>query len=89
MNKLAAPLSLGNYENPNSLIPFLNEEGELPELIAPRNALPLGTHKIFIFVDDVNTHTSLELLKMELEVTGLTNMAICKINGRKASVVKE
>jgi glycosyltransferase involved in cell wall biosynthesis len=72
-----------------ALIPFYNEERTISELVHQISQLPDGTLEHCLFVNDGSTDGSLELLESALTKTNLTYSIINKVNGGKASAVRE
>jgi len=72
-----------------ALIPFFNEERTIPELVRQISQLPNGTLAHCVFVNDGSTDGSLELLKSALTKTNMSYSIINKVNGGKASAIRE
>jgi glycosyltransferase involved in cell wall biosynthesis len=72
-----------------ALIPFFNEERTIPELVRQISQLPNGTLEHCVFVNDGSTDRSLELLTSALTKTNLSYSIINKVNGGKASAIRE
>jgi glycosyltransferase involved in cell wall biosynthesis len=72
-----------------ALIPFYNEERTIPELVQQLSQLPDTTLEHCVFVNDGSTDRSLELLKNALEKSNLSHSIISKVNGGKASAIRE
>jgi len=72
-----------------ALIPFFNEEQTVAELTHQLSQLPDGTLEHCVFVNDGCTDRSLELLVSALAKTNLSYSIINKVNGGKASAVRE
>lgn len=72
-----------------ALIPYFNEENTLPELVRQLSALPAGTIAECIFVNDGSTDKSEAQLKQALLETDLPHRLITKVNGGKASAIRE
>jgi len=72
-----------------ALIPFFNEEKTLPELIRQLSELPTGILEQCIFVNDGSTDKSEIQLKAALIELNLPHQLISKINGGKASAIRE
>lgn len=72
-----------------ALIPFFNEERTISELVDQISQLPDGTLEHCIFVNDGSTDKSLEFLESALTKTNLSHSIINKVNGGKASAIKE
>jgi glycosyltransferase involved in cell wall biosynthesis len=72
-----------------ALIPFYNEERTISELVHQISQLPDGTLEHCLFVNDGSTDGSLELLESALTKTNLPYSIINKVNGGKASAVRE
>ena len=72
-----------------ALIPFFNEERTIAELVHQLSELPVGTLEHCVFVNDGSTDRSLELLEKALKKTSLSNSIINKVNGGKASAIRE
>lgn len=72
-----------------ALIPFFNEERTISELVDQISQLPEGTLEHCIFVNDGSTDKSLEFLESALAKTSLSHSIINKVNGGKASAIKE
>jgi glycosyltransferase involved in cell wall biosynthesis len=72
-----------------ALIPFFNEERTLSELVRQISQLPDGTLEHCVFVNDGSTDRSLELLESALTKTNLSYSIINKVNGGKASAIRE
>ena len=72
-----------------ALIPFFNEERTIAELVRQLSQLPDGTLQNCVFVNDGSTDRSLELLVSALTETNLSYLIINKVNGGKASAVRE
>jgi glycosyltransferase involved in cell wall biosynthesis len=72
-----------------ALIPFFNEERTIPELVRQISQLPDGTLEHCVFVNDGSTDSSLEHLESALTKTNLSYSIINKVNGGKASAVRE
>lgn len=71
------------------LVPFYNEERTIAELVRQLSDLPEGTIKSCVFVNDGSTDRSLELLHKALQTTTLSYSVISKVNGGKASAIRE
>jgi glycosyltransferase involved in cell wall biosynthesis len=72
-----------------ALIPFYNEERTIAELVNQLSQLPGGTLGHCVFIDDGSTDRSLELLKNALTTSSLSHSIISKVNGGKASAIRE
>ena len=72
-----------------ALIPFFNEERTITELVRQLSQLPDGTLEKCVFVNDGSTDRSLGLLESALTQTGLSYSIINKVNGGKASAIRE
>jgi glycosyltransferase involved in cell wall biosynthesis len=72
-----------------ALIPFFNEERTISELVRQISQLPNGTLERCVFVNDGSTDRSLELLEGALIKTSLSYSIINKVNGGKASAIRE
>jgi glycosyltransferase involved in cell wall biosynthesis len=72
-----------------ALIPFFNEERTITELVRQLSQLPAGTLEKCVFVNDGSTDRSLELLESALAQTNLCHSIINKVNGGKASAIRE
>lgn len=72
-----------------ALIPFFNEERTIVELVKQLSQLPAGTLEHCVFVNDGSTDKSLELLEEALGQTSLEHSLITKVNGGKASAIRE
>ena len=72
-----------------ALVPFFNEERTIAELVKQLSKLPNGTLKHCVFVNDGSTDRSLELLEKALTKTNLPHSIINKVNGGKASAIRE
>jgi glycosyltransferase involved in cell wall biosynthesis len=72
-----------------ALIPLFNEERTIAELVRQISQLPDGTLKHCVFVNDGSTDSSLELLEEALTKTNLSHSIINKVNGGKASAIRE
>jgi glycosyltransferase involved in cell wall biosynthesis len=72
-----------------ALIPFFNEERTLPELVRQLSELPKGTLDRCIFVNDGSTDESETLLTGALLKLDLPHQMISKVNGGKASAIRE
>jgi glycosyltransferase involved in cell wall biosynthesis len=72
-----------------ALIPFFNEERTLPELVRQLSELPKGTLDRCIFVNDGSTDKSEILLSVALLHLNLPHQLISKVNGGKASAIRE
>jgi glycosyltransferase involved in cell wall biosynthesis len=73
----------------SALIPFFNEERTIAELVHQISQLPDGTLEHCIFVNDGSTDRSLELLIGALAETDLSFSIINKVNGGKASAIRD
>lgn len=71
------------------LIPFFNEERTIAELVRQLSQLPEGTLESCVFVNDGSTDRSLDLLKEALRQTSLPHSIISKVNGGKASAIRD
>jgi glycosyltransferase involved in cell wall biosynthesis len=71
------------------LIPIFNEERTISQLVDQLSQLPRETVDQFIFVDDGSTDNSVELLNQALIVANIPHVLLKKVNGGKASAVKE
>ena len=71
------------------LIPFYNEERTIAELVHQLSLLPTGILDHCIFVNDGSTDKSLDLLLGALGQTSLKHSIITKVNGGKASAIRE
>ena len=72
-----------------ALIPFFNEERTIAELVHQISQLPDGTLEHCVFVNDGSTDRSLELLIGALAETDLSFSIINKVNGGKASAIRD
>ena len=72
-----------------ALIPFFNEERTITELVRQLSQLPEGTLEYCVFVNDGCTDKSLDLLEEALRQTSLPHSIINKVNGGKASAIRE
>jgi len=72
-----------------ALIPFFNEERTISELVRQISQLPDGTLEHCVFVNDGSTDRSLELLIGALAKTDLSFSIINKVNGGKASAIRD
>lgn len=72
-----------------ALIPFFNEERTISELVHQISQLPDGTLEHCVFVNDGSTDGSLELLEIALTKTSLSYSIINKVNGGKASAIRD
>ena len=72
-----------------ALIPFFNEERTISELVHQISQLPDGTLEHCVFVNDGSTDASLELLESALAKTNLSYSIINKVNGGKASAIRD
>jgi glycosyltransferase involved in cell wall biosynthesis len=72
-----------------ALIPFFNEERTITELVRQLSQLPEGTLEHCVFVNDGSTDGSLELLEEALRQTSLSHSIVNKVNGGKASAIRE
>ena len=72
-----------------ALIPFFNEERTISELVNQLSQLPAGTLEHCVFVNDGSTDKSLEFLENALRKTSLAHSIITKVNGGKASAIRE
>ena len=72
-----------------ALIPFFNEERTISQLVHQIYELPDGTLEHCVFVNDGSTDGSLELLESALANTRLAYSIINKVNGGKASAIRE
>jgi glycosyltransferase involved in cell wall biosynthesis len=72
-----------------ALIPFFNEERTISELVHQISQLPNGTLEHCVFVNDGSTDDSLELLESALAKTDLSFSIINKLNGGKASAIRD
>ena len=72
-----------------AVIPFFNEERTISELVRQISQLPNGTLEHCVFVNDGSTDRSLELLTSALTKTNLSYSIINKVNGGKASAIRE
>jgi glycosyltransferase involved in cell wall biosynthesis len=72
-----------------ALIPFFNEERTIAELVRQLDSLPKGVLSECIFVDDGSTDSSSNLLTQALEGAHFKSQIISKVNGGKASAIKE
>ena len=92
--QLLLPGAISTYIYPlmktlTALIPFFNEERTIAELVRQLDSLPKGVLTECIFVDDGSTDSSSKLLTQALEGTHFKSQIISKVNGGKASAVKE
>ena len=72
-----------------AVIPFFNEERTISELVRQISKLPDGTLEHCVFVNDGSTDSSLDLLESALTKTSLSYSIINKVNGGKASAIRE
>jgi len=72
-----------------ALIPFFNEERTIGELVHQLSRLPTGTLTHCVFVNDGSSDRSLDLLEEALRKTHLSHSIISKVNGGKASAIRE
>jgi glycosyltransferase involved in cell wall biosynthesis len=72
-----------------AVIPFFNEERTISELVDQISKLPDRTIQHCVFVNDGSTDRSLKLLEIALTRTNLSYSIINKVNGGKASAVRE
>jgi glycosyltransferase involved in cell wall biosynthesis len=72
-----------------ALVPFFNEERTIGQLVHQLSQLPEGTLEYCVFVDDGSTDRSLDLLEEALRQTSLPHSIISKVNGGKASAIRE
>jgi glycosyltransferase involved in cell wall biosynthesis len=72
-----------------ALIPFFNEERTIAELAHQLSRLSAGTLEHCVFVNDGSSDRSLELLESALKKTSLSYSIISKVNGGKASAIRE
>ncbi len=73
----------------SALIPFYNEERTIAELVHQLSLIPAGTLTHCIFINDGSTDESLALLEGALAQTKLKHSIITKVNGGKASAIRE
>jgi len=71
------------------IVPFFNEERTLPELVRQLSELPKEIVNSVIFVNDGSNDKSLLLLEATLQTSTLNYKVVNKINGGKASAIKE
>lgn len=71
------------------IVPFFNEEKNLPKLIEEINELPLNLISHLIFVDDGSTDGSYDTLRPLLTQLTFPTLLIRKKNGGKSSAIKE
>jgi glycosyltransferase involved in cell wall biosynthesis len=71
------------------VIPFFNEERSISELVSQISKLPDGTLEHCVFINDGSTDSSLSLLESALAKTSLSYSIINKVNGGKASAIRE
>jgi len=72
-----------------AIIPFFNEERTISELVRQISNLPDGTLEHCVFVNDGSIDSSLSLLESALTKTNLSYSIIDKVNGGKASAIRE
>jgi glycosyltransferase involved in cell wall biosynthesis len=72
-----------------ALIPFFNEERTIAELVHQLSQLPPATLEHCVFVNDGSSDRSLDLLEEALRKTNLSHSIISKVNGGKASAIRE
>jgi glycosyltransferase involved in cell wall biosynthesis len=72
-----------------ALIPFFNEERTIVELINQLDALPNGILAECVFVDDGSTDSTRQLLSKALAGVDFKSQIITKVNGGKASAIRE
>jgi len=72
-----------------ALIPFFNEQRTIVELVRQLDALPVGILNECIFVDDGSTDSTFLLLSQALIGVHFKSQIISKLNGGKASAIKE
>jgi len=72
-----------------ALIPFFNEQRTIAELVRQLDALPEGILNECIFVDDGSTDSTFLLLSQALIGVHFKSQIISKLNGGKASAIKE
>jgi glycosyltransferase involved in cell wall biosynthesis len=72
-----------------ALIPFFNEERTIGELVHQLSQLPPATLEHCVFVNDGSSDRSLDLLEEALRKTNLSHSIISKVNGGKASAIRE